>query len=56
MKILMGNFQVYDVLNIFFKLEKLLVEHFEGFILLTKESGELQKFSKLLIENSSSRI
>jgi hypothetical protein len=37
----MGNFQVCDTLSIFFKLEKLLVEHLEGFILLLKEGGEL---------------
>jgi hypothetical protein len=48
MKILMGSFQVYDVLNILFKLKKFLVEHFEGFILLLREGGELQKFFKTL--------
>jgi hypothetical protein len=37
----MGNFQIYDALNILFKLEKPLVEHLEGFILLPKEGGEL---------------
>jgi hypothetical protein len=37
----MDNFQVYDALSIFFKLEKPLVMHLEGFILLPKESGEL---------------
>jgi hypothetical protein len=44
----MGSFQVCDVMNIFFRLEKPLVEHFEGFILLPKESGELQNFFKTL--------
>jgi hypothetical protein len=39
----MGSFQVYDALSILFKLEKPLVEHFEGFILSPKEGGELQK-------------
>jgi hypothetical protein len=38
----MGNFQVYDVLNILFELEKPFVEHLEGFILLPREGGELQ--------------
>jgi len=33
MKILMGNFQVCDALDILFKLEKPLVKHLEGFIL-----------------------
>jgi hypothetical protein len=42
----MGNFQVYDALSIFFELEKLLVEHLEGFILLSREGGELQIFFK----------
>jgi hypothetical protein len=37
----MGNFQVCDALSILFKLEKLIVEHLEGFILLLKEGGEL---------------
>jgi hypothetical protein len=37
----MGNFQVYDALSILFKLEKPLVEHFEGFILLPRKGGEL---------------
>jgi hypothetical protein len=41
MKIPMGSFQVYDVLNILFKLEKPHVEHLEGFILLSKEGGKL---------------
>ncbi len=40
-KIPMGNFQVYDAINILFELEKPLVEHLEGFILLLKEGGEL---------------
>jgi hypothetical protein len=39
----MGNFQVCDALNILFKLEKPPVEHFEGFIFLLREGGELQK-------------
>jgi hypothetical protein len=39
-KILMGSFQVCDVLSILFKLEKPLVEHLEGFILLPKEGGD----------------
>jgi hypothetical protein len=39
----MGSSQVCDVLSILFKLEKPLVEHFEGFIFLPKEGGELQK-------------
>jgi hypothetical protein len=37
----MGSFQVYDALNILFKLEKPPIEHFEGFILLLREGGEL---------------
>jgi hypothetical protein len=37
----MGNFQVCDPLSILFKLEKSPVEHLEGFILLSKEGGEL---------------
>jgi hypothetical protein len=41
MKIPMGSFQVCDVLSILFKLEKPFVEHFEGFILLLRKSGEL---------------
>ncbi len=41
MKILMGNFQVYDALSILFKLEKPHVEHLEGFILMLREGGEL---------------
>jgi hypothetical protein len=43
-KIPMGNFQVCDVMGIFFKFEKFHVEHLEGFILLLKEGGELQNF------------
>jgi hypothetical protein len=42
MKISIGNFQVCDVLNILLKLEKPLVEHLEGFILLLREGGGLQ--------------
>jgi hypothetical protein len=45
MKILMGNFQVCDALDILFKLEKPHVKHFEGFILLPRECGELQNSS-----------
>jgi hypothetical protein len=41
MKIPMGSFQVCDALSIFFKLEKPIVEHLEGFLFLSKESGEL---------------
>ncbi len=52
----MGSFQVCDALNIFFELEKPHVEHLEGFILLPKEGGKLQKISKFLIGNSNSRI
>jgi len=37
----MGNFQVYDALNILFEFEKPHVEHLEGFILLLREGGEL---------------
>jgi hypothetical protein len=37
----MGSFQVCDGLSILFELEKLPVEHLEGFILLLKEGGEL---------------
>jgi len=48
MKISMGNFQVYDALSILFKLEKPPVKHLEGFILLPKEGGKLQFFSKTL--------
>jgi hypothetical protein len=44
----MGNFQVYDALTIFFKLEKPLVEHLEGFILLLREGGELNFFFRTL--------
>jgi hypothetical protein len=45
-KIPMDSFQVCDVLSILFELEKPLVEHLEGFILLSKESGKLQNFLK----------
>jgi hypothetical protein len=31
-------------LNILFKLEKLLIQHLEGFIFLPKEGGELHNF------------
>jgi hypothetical protein len=44
----MDNFQVYDALSIIFKLEKPLVEHLEGFILLSREGGELQKNFNIL--------
>jgi len=44
----MGNFQVCDALNILFKLEKPPIKHFEGFILLLRESGELQNFFRTL--------
>jgi len=40
----MGNFQVCDAMSILFKLEKPHVEHIEGFILLSREGGELQNF------------
>jgi hypothetical protein len=38
-----SSFQVYDALGIFFELEKPPVKHLEGFIVLLKEGGELQK-------------
>jgi hypothetical protein len=41
MKISMGSFHVWNVPNILFKLKKLPVKHFEGFILLLREGGEL---------------
>ncbi len=44
----MDSFQVCDILGILFELEKPLVEHFEGFILLLKEGGELQNFFRTL--------
>jgi hypothetical protein len=43
MKIMIGNFQVCDALTILFNLQKPLVEHLEGFILLPRKGGELQK-------------
>jgi hypothetical protein len=43
MKIPMGSFQVCDALSILFKLEIFFVEHLEGFMLLRREGGELQK-------------
>ncbi len=50
----MGNFQVCDALSILFELENLPVKHLEGFILLSKEGGELQIFqnfwSKILAQ------
>ncbi len=42
-KIPMGSFQVCDAMSILFKLEKLDVEHLEGFILLPREGVKLQK-------------
>jgi hypothetical protein len=39
----MGSFQVYDALNILFGLEKPHVKHLQGFILLPKKGGKLQK-------------
>jgi hypothetical protein len=48
MKIMMGSFQVCDALSILFKLEKPLVEHLEGFILMLEEGGKLQKNFKTL--------
>ncbi len=44
----MGNFQVCDALSILLELEKPLVEYLEGFILLSKEGGKLQKNFKSL--------
>jgi hypothetical protein len=55
MKIPMGSFQVCDALSIFFKLEKTLIEHLEGFIFLPKKGGELQNFLELFTGNFSSR-
>jgi hypothetical protein len=57
MKISMGSFEVCDALSILFKLEKPLLKHLEGFILLPKECGKLQKKfrsldRKFLIKNS----
>ncbi len=43
----MGSFQVYDALNILFKLEKPPIKHLESFILLPKEGGKLQNFFKI---------
>jgi hypothetical protein len=48
MKILMNSFQVCDAFNILFALEKPLVEHLEGFILLPREGSKLQKSFKTL--------
>jgi hypothetical protein len=48
MKILMGSFQVCDALNILFELEKFIVKHVEGFILLRREGGEIQNVLKTL--------
>jgi hypothetical protein len=44
----MSSFQVCDVLNIFFKLEKPLIEHLEGFIFLSKEGDKLKNFFRTL--------
>jgi hypothetical protein len=44
----MGNFQVYDALNILFKLEKPPIYHLEGFILLPRKGGELHIFFRTL--------
>jgi hypothetical protein len=44
----MGNFQVYDALGILFKLDNPLEEHLKGFILLSRESGKLQKKFRIL--------
>jgi hypothetical protein len=41
MKIPLSSFQVYDALNILFKLEKPLIEHLGGFTFLPREGGEL---------------
>jgi hypothetical protein len=41
MKIPIDSFQVCDVLNILFKLEKPPIDDLEGFILLPREGGEL---------------
>jgi hypothetical protein len=43
----MGNFQLYDALNILFELEKPLIKHLESFILLLREGGKLQKKIKI---------
>ncbi len=43
----MGNFQVGDALGILFEFEKPPVEHFESFILLPGEGGELQSFFRI---------
>jgi hypothetical protein len=39
----MGSFQVCDALGILFEFEKPPIEHLEGFILLPKKGGKLQK-------------
>ncbi len=44
----MGNFHVYDALNILFKLEKLPIKHLEGFILPPREGGELHNLFRTL--------
>jgi hypothetical protein len=44
----MCNFQVYDALSILFELEKPPVKHLEGFIILSREGGELQNFFRTL--------
>jgi hypothetical protein len=43
----MGSFQICDVLSILFELEKSPIEHFEGFIVLPRESGELKIFYRI---------
>jgi hypothetical protein len=44
----MGSFQVCDALSILFNFDKPHVEHLEGFILLPKETSELNFFFKTL--------
>ncbi len=44
----MSSFQVCDALSILFKVEKPPVKHLEGFILLSREGGELQNFFRIL--------
>jgi hypothetical protein len=43
-----GQLPMCDVLGILFELEKPPVEHLEGFMLLSKEGGELQNFFRTL--------
>jgi hypothetical protein len=42
-------------LSILFELEKPPIEHLEGFILLSRESGELHNFLELLTGNFNSK-